>query len=260
MTWLSGDEALDRVRGRSLELQDLVDRRLERVIQALSTMIDGMEPNLKTESARKRRKAEALQVGRALQALAGAEVVMLSVEAEEGNALLRSLGGGIVVSAAVSEVQLVGGSSIAKALEFLFRQSTMWSSDVRPLYMLPDGIVFDPWLRQGLTAEHYAIGRTPLAECISTEPFELIPNGHRELPAEDSGAAKVWACPCSRWRVPEHSRRGGSEQLRSDGGGRRGDGGARAHAGPRGAPWRPPRRARRLVPDPAGLFWRTAGA
>lgn len=81
--WLSGQERVISVETRSLELNDLVDRNLIRIIEALKNMIDLMTPYLTSPTSKKRRQADALQVSRALRAAANSS--------SSSTALLRNI-------------------------------------------------------------------------------------------------------------------------------------------------------------------------
>ena len=57
---------LDQRPDRPLELADMVDLRLIKVLEAMNDMTQMMEPDIVSSAAKKRRKGDALQVARAL--------------------------------------------------------------------------------------------------------------------------------------------------------------------------------------------------
>jgi len=68
LMWLPLEDAIQKVSGRDVELQDLVDAGRSSLLRALENMVEIMEPHLNYGTAKRRHKADALQVGRALQA------------------------------------------------------------------------------------------------------------------------------------------------------------------------------------------------
>ena len=66
--WLAGQERVDSLAHRTLELNDLIVRKLKRIIESLKIIVQMMKANLLSDTAKRRRKAEEQNLIRALEA------------------------------------------------------------------------------------------------------------------------------------------------------------------------------------------------